>query len=174
MSIARKALLTLALLGFAGSATAAMLQPGETFPTWQLTDHTGTAVSSSELAGKTYLLWFYPKAMTPGCTKEGQGLRDHNAELAQLQLVILGVSFDDPETNAEFVKRESFPFRLLSDKDGNLATAVGAAWVTFQPMTRRVSYLVGPDGKVLKAYDSVDPAAHAEEVARDLRALSAR
>ena len=159
-------------IALAGTAGAGMLQAGDTFPSWQLTDHTGASVSSSDLAGKTYLLWFYPKAMTSGCTKEGDGLRDRSEELTQLQLTILGVSFDNPEINAEFVKREQFPFRLLSDRDHSLATKVGAASISLQPVASRVSYLIGPDGKVLKAYNSVDPRTHAEEVVRDLRALS--
>jgi peroxiredoxin Q/BCP len=151
-----------------------MLHAGDTFPSWKLTDHTGASVSSSDLAGKTYLLWFYPKAMTSGCTKEGQGLRDRSAELKQLQLTILGVSFDEPATNAELVKREGFPFSLLSDQDHALATNVGAAFMSLQPVASRISYLVGPDGKVLKAYDSVDPSTHADEVVRDARALSVK
>ena len=153
------------------AARADMLKAGDAFPSWTLPDQTGKAVSSTDLAGKTYLLWFFPKAMTPGCTKEGQGLRDHHAALTGLSLTIYGVSFDDPSTNAEFVKREGFPFALLSDRDETLATKVGAKMLGV-PLARRVSYLVGPDGKVIKAYDSVDPSTHAEEVERDLRALT--
>lgn len=157
-------------VALAGTAHAAMLKPGDPFPSWKLPDQTGAIVSSSDLAGKTYLLWFYPKAMTPGCTKEGQGLRDRNDALSKMRLVIYGVSFDEPSTNAEFVKRESFPFALLSDRDHTLADQVGASSFVL-PMARRISYLVGPDGKVLKAYDSVDPDTHAAEIERDLQAL---
>lgn len=149
---------------------ADMLQAGDAFPSWALPDQTGKTVSSADLAGKTYLLWFYPKAMTPGCTAEGRGLRDRNAELSSLALVIYGVSFDAPATNAEFVKQEHFPFALLSDEDQTLAPKVGAKMFGL-PVPKRVSYLVGPDGKVLKAYDAVDPATHAEQVEKDLRAL---
>jgi len=150
-----------------------MLKAGDAFPGWTLPDHTGKSVSSADLAGKTYLLWFYPKAMTPGCTAEGRGLRDRNAALTGLSLTIYGVSFDDPATNAEFVKQESFPFALLSDRDEALAPKVGAKMFGL-PVPRRVSYLVGPDGKVLEAYDSVDPETHAAQVERDLRALEAQ
>lgn len=160
-----------ATMAWSAPARADMLAAGDPFPSWALPDHTGKTVSSADLAGKTYLLWFYPKAMTPGCTAEGRGLRDRNAELVALALVIYGVSFDDPATNAEFVKQEGFPFALLSDEKHTLAPEVGAK--TFGlPVPRRVSYLVGPDGKVLKAYDSVDPATHAEQVEKDLRTLS--
>lgn len=166
------AIAAILVLAAATNSDAAMLEPGQDFPAWALKDDTGATVTSKDLAGKTYLLWFYPKAMTSGCTAEGRGLRDRSDELTKLQLTILGVSFDDPATNAEFVRKEGFPFRLLSDEDHALATQVGAAWISFQPISWRVSYLVGPDGKVLKAYDSVDPAEHAAEVERDVRALA--
>jgi peroxiredoxin Q/BCP len=157
-------------VALSSAAGADMLKAGDAFPSWTLPDHTGKVVSSADLAGRTYLLWFYPKAMTPGCTAEGRGLRDRSAALTSLSLTIYGVSFDDPSTNAEFVKQEGFPFALLSDRDHTLAEKVGAK--TFGlPVPRRISYLVGPDGRVLKAYDSVDPATHAADVERDLRAL---
>mgnify|MGYP003621528070 CR=1 FL=1 len=117
----------LALVAAHTAALAAgMLKPGDPFPAWSLRDQTGATVTSESLAGKTYLLWFYPKAQTPGCTTEGRRLRDRFAEFRQRDVEILGVSFDDPEANAAFVKAESFPFRLLSDTDKTLAQQVGA------------------------------------------------
>src|SRR5512143_1207730 len=75
-----RTLVIAALLACGGVAQAAdMLKPGDTFPAWTLVDQTGATVQSGDLAGKIYLLWFYPKAMTPGCTAEGQGLRDNFA-----------------------------------------------------------------------------------------------
>ena len=164
----------LALLGLAASAHAsAMLDAGAAFPAWELTDHTGAKVSSRDLAGKPYLLWFFPKAMTSGCTAEGDGLRDHFAAFQAKGVEILGVSFDTPEDNARFVREQSFPFRLLSDADHTLASEVGAVYIQLQPYASRVSYLVGPDGKVLKAYGSVTPASHAEQVLGDLPSAGA-
>ena len=81
---------------------------------------------------------------------------------------ILGVSFDDPETNAKFVKEEEFPFRLLSDSDHKLAAAVGAASSPAERLPSRISYLVSAGGKVLKAYPAVNPSSHASEVLSDL------
>ena len=151
------------------AAAAAMLTAGDTFPTWSLRDQTGATVSSKDLAGKTYLLWFYPRAMTPGCTAEGNGLRDEAPALAKAGVEVLGVSFDEPAANAEFVEAQGFPFRLLSD-DGTLAVQVGAAESREQSAARRISYLVGPDGKVVKAYPNVSPATHAREVLVDATA----
>jgi len=147
-----------------------MLSPGMPFPAWKLLDNTGKEVSSKSLAGKTYLLWYYPKAMTPGCTKEGCTLRDNFDAFKKSGIEILGVSFDEPKDNAEFVAKERFPFRLLSDSDKALAVQVGAADSTSRMWARRISYLVGPDGNVLKAYSDVTPAKHAEEVLADFAA----
>ena len=147
---------------------AGLLKVGDPFPTWSLVDHTGKKVSSTDLAGKQYLLWFYPKAMTPGCTAEGDGLRDKFADLQKAGVEVLGVSFDQPQDNARFVQEQQFPFCLLSDTERNVAVAVGAADSPQQPVARRISYLVGPDGRVLRVYGAVNPATHAEEVLRDM------
>lgn len=145
-----------------------LLEPGTAFPAWQLADQSGAMVRSQDLAGKTYLLWFYPKAQTPGCTLEGQQLRDRFAEFQARGVEVLGVSFDMPADNAAFVQAEQFPFRLLSDRDRALAVAVGAASTASQPTARRISYLVGPDARVVKAYGEVVPAAHAGQVLGDI------
>jgi thioredoxin-dependent peroxiredoxin len=81
---------------------------------------------------------------------------------------IVGVSFDKPEANAEFVKAEGFPFRLLSDTEHTLARAAGAASSDSQLYASRISYLVGPDGKVKKVYGEVIPATHAVTVLSDM------
>lgn len=162
-------------LGFVVAPTIALAadpsklrKEGEAFPTWSLKDQTGAVVTSQSLAGKPYLLWFYPKAQTPGCTTEGRGLRDRFPEFSAKGVEILGVSFDAPAANAEFVKAEGFPFRLLSDTDRTLARQVGAVSSEQQPVPSRISYLVGADGAVRKVYDEVTPATHAADVIADL------
>ena len=156
------------------AARAELLQPGDPFPSWSLPDQTGKTVSASDLAGKPYLLWFYPRAMTPGCTAEGRQLRDRFADFQKRGVEVLGVSFDTPEKNAEFVRAEEFPFRLLSDQDRALAVAVGAARAKDQSAAARISYLVGPDGKVRRAYGEVSPASHAGQVLGDFDADAKR
>lgn len=157
----------LILVGTAADA-AEMLKPGDVFPAWSLADQTGATVASSDLAGKAYLLWFYPKAMTPGCTAEGKGLRDNYPALQAAGVEIIGVSFDAPKDNAAFVREYQFPFRLLSDSNRTLAATVGAAESRDQPVARRISYLIGADGKVQHAYDAVNPATHAQQVLADV------
>jgi len=157
-----------ALLVVPALARAKMLAPGDPFPAWSLTDHTGAPVTSKDLAGKTYLLWYYPKAETPGCTTEGLALKDDYEEYRRRGVEILGVSFDPPAANAKFVKVQGFPFRLLSDTARTLATQVGAAASSDQKTASRVSYLVGGDGKVIEAYPNVVPDRHSREVLADL------
>jgi len=161
--------LAMVLLGPAVAPASDLLPPGAPFPAWKLVDQTGAPLASTDLTGKSYLLWFYPKAMTPGCTLEGDGLRDQFAAFAALGVVILGVSFDPPAANAAFVRQQQFPFRLLSDTNRQLALAVGAATTPEQPAARRISYLVGSDGKVRQAYGTVTPSTHAQQVLGDLR-----
>ena len=161
-----RALVVFALV--APAHAAGLLAPGDPFPAWTLTDQTGARVSSRDLAGKSYLLWFYPKAKTPGCTMEGDGLRDSFAAFQDRRVEVLGVSFDPPEDNRAFAEAEHFPFRLLSDADRTLAVAVGAADSPAQPVARRISYLVGPDAKVRAVYGNVTPASHARDVLGDL------
>ncbi|MGC8916319.1 MAG: peroxiredoxin [Thermoanaerobaculum sp.] len=157
------------LLGAAGP-----LPEGSVFPAWELVDQFGRKVSSKELAGKTYLIWFYPKAGTPGCTKEGCELRDNFEEFKKLGVQVVGVSFDTPEENAAFAARHRFPFPLLSDSRRELAVKVGAADTPEQGYPRRISYLVGADGRVLKVYPQVNPERHAREVLADLHALAGK
>jgi peroxiredoxin Q/BCP len=164
--------LSLLLAGVSRVAAGPLLAVGAPFPSWTLSDQTGTRVSSADLRGKTYLLWFYPKAMTPGCTAEGRGLRDEVEAFRKQGVEILGVSFDDPATNAAFVQAEGFPFRLLSDPTHQLAVSVGAAETVAAPVARRVSYLVGPDGRVRQVYPSVNPTSHAKDVLSGLSGSS--
>ncbi len=155
------------------AAAGGMLKPGDAFPTWSLKDQSGVPVSSADLAGKPYLLWFYPKAMTSGCTAEGCALRDNYEGFVKAGVVVVGVSFDDPAENEKFIEKNHFPFKLLSDSGKTLAVEVGAADSTKRLWARRISYLVGADGTVLKAYDNVKPSEHASQVLADLAAMGA-
>jgi peroxiredoxin Q/BCP len=152
-----------------GSATAALLAAGDPFPAWSLQAHDGTTVSSTQLAGKRYVLWFYPRAMTPGCTVEGRGFRDQFEEFRTQKIAVFGVSFDDVAANARFAADEGFPFPLLSDTTRALAVAVGAADDASQSAARRISYVVGVDGRVERAYGTVTPAQHPATILRDAR-----
>jgi len=148
-----------------------MLEPGATFPKFSLKAHDGDTVSSDDLAGSPYLLYFYPKADTPGCTKEACTFRDSWGAVQAAGLKVFGVSYDSPKKNRAFAEKYSLQFLLLSDSDRGLARAVGASSILL-PIPKRVSYLVGADGTVLEAYPRVTPAAHAAEVLADLEAIT--
>ena len=158
-----------ALMPRPATAGHGLLEPGQPFPEWSLSDQSGTVVSSAALAGKPYVVWFFPRAMTPGCTVEGRGFRDLHGEFESAGVVVLGVSFDPPERNALFVEQEDFPFSLLSDEERRLATAVGAADSRDQAAARRISYLIGPDGRIWDVYGDVDTRGHARTVLDDVR-----
>lgn len=164
-------IVTTALVG-ASAAAADIPQKGSPFPAWSLTDHSGKTVSSADLAGSSYVLWFYPKAMTPGCTAEGKAFRDRYSSFNERGVKLFGVSFDSPEDNAKFVAEHGFPFALLSDRERTLGKAVGAT----RPLiayARRISFLIGADGRILQAYEEVDPATHADQILRDIDAAAA-
>ncbi len=161
---------TLLLTNLATAEEGKMLAPGDQFPSFELTAQDGTTVSSATLAGHTYLLYFYPKADTPGCTREACELRDRWPDVEAAGLVVLGVSFDTPETNQAFAEKYHLPFRLLSDTGKKLASEVGATRALI-PLPKRISYLIGPDGRVLKAYPDVNPKTHAGEVLQDFKAV---
>ena len=161
---------TLAALATAGAVHGGdMIDAGQPFPSFELQAHDGTTVRSDDLEGTPYLLYFYPKDDTPGCTKEACALRDSWDELEDLGLAVYGVSYDSPEDNRAFAEKYRLPFLLLSDRDRELASAVGAK-AALLPVPKRVSYLVGADGTVLKSYPKVRPADHADEVLADFKA----
>lgn len=146
------------------------LNTGDTYPSFDLVDHTGALFSSGDVAGSWFLLYWYPKADTPGCTAQAQGLRDQIEAFDELGCRVLGASFDVPAENAAFREKYSLPFTLLSDSDGPLARAVGAADIdTTHP--RRIAHLVDPTGTVARAYDVEDPEFFAETVLDDLEDL---
>jgi peroxiredoxin Q/BCP len=145
-----------------------MLAAGDQFPEFDLEAHDGRRVRSADLAGRPYLVYFYPKADTPGCTREACELRDAWDDVVDAGLDVYGVSYDRPGTNRRFAERHRLPFLLLSDGDRELAEAVGAARLLL-PVPKRISYLVGADGRVLVPYSSVRPSTHAREVLEDLR-----
>lgn len=149
------------------------LAPGDAAPRFALRTERGATFSLAEAAGKWLLLWWFPKASTPTCTKEGRSLRDAAADFASLDCIVAGVSYDTPSENQRFAEEHSFGFRLLSDPDRAVSTAydvVRPAGEPWDDMPYRVSYLIDPKGVIAHVYDVTDADAHASEVLADLRA----
>ena len=149
---------------------------GRPAPAFDLTDEKGEHVSSTELAGKPYLLYFYPKDDTPGCTKEACDIRDNFGRFGQQGLRVLGVSPDSTQSHAKFGKKYGLPFTLLSDPDKTLANAYGV-WALKNNYGKeymgivRSSFLVGADGVIKKAYRSVRVDGHVDAILEDAKTL---
>ena len=146
-----------------------MLKPGDVAPEFEVKDDHGRTVRLSDFKGtRDVLLWFYPKADTPGCTKEGCGFRDLNAEFTGKGVQVLGVSFDQTGENRSFSEKFQFNFPLLSDPDRKLGVAYGAADDAQARSARRISYLIGKDGRIRKAWEKVDATTHPAQVLAEL------
>ena len=101
------------------------LAPGNAAPPFSLLDQEGNTVTLADYAGRKLLLYFYPKADTPGCTKQACSVRDHRADLADLGIAVIGISPDPPERQKKFDEKYSLGFPLLSDADHRVAEAYG-------------------------------------------------
>jgi thioredoxin-dependent peroxiredoxin len=144
-------------------------------PHFSLKDESGQVRSLSDFAGKAVILYFYPKDDTPGCTTEACNFRNDYAEYEKAGVVILGVSPDSPKLHAKFKAKYNLPFSLLADEDHALCVAYGV-WGRKKFMGReydgvfRTTFLIGPDGYILKVFENVKPDGHSVEVLAALQA----
>jgi peroxiredoxin Q/BCP len=147
---------------------------GRSAPSFELLDEKSEQVSSSALAGKPYLLYFYPKDDTTGCTKEACDIRDNFARFGEQGLRVLGVSPDSTQSHAKFGKKYGLPFTLLSDPDKTLANAYGV-WGEKNNYGKkymgivRSTFLIGADGKIKKAYRGVKVNGHVDALLEDAK-----
>jgi len=152
------------------------LQPGDPAPDFTLSDQEGNPVTLSELRGRTVVLYFYPKADTPGCTTQACGVRDHRLDYEQADAVVLGVSPDAVKAVSEFDQKYGLGFPLLADEEHAVAEAYGV-WVEKNRYGRtymgneRTTFVIAPDGTVKDVFRKVKPAEHDELV---LGALGSR
>jgi thioredoxin-dependent peroxiredoxin len=147
---------------------------GDQAPDFRLPDQHGETVKLSDLRGQTVVLYFYPKADTPGCTTQACGVRDHRPDYEQAGAVVLGVSPDPVAPIAKFDQKYGLGFPLLSDEDHSVAQAYGV-WVEKQRYGRtymgneRSTFVIGPDGEIRQVLRSVKPAEHDELVLGSLQ-----
>lgn len=140
---------------------------------FDLPNQDGERVSSDDLAGKPYVMFFYPRAMTPGCTTESCDFRDSYAEFSEAGYQVVGVSPDPPERNRKFKEKEGLNFDLLSDEDHQLAESLGA-WGEKKLYGKvsdgliRSTFVVDERGEVAKAYRNVKATGHVARVKQDL------
>ena len=129
------------------------LTPGDTAPDFTLADDRGDEVTLSSLRGRKVIVYFYPAAMTPGCTKEACGFRDRLWQLDKENVQVIGVSFDSTGSHQKFIADYHLNFPLLADTDGKIADSYGVR-MQGRDMARRVSFLIGLDGKIKHVTDS--------------------
>ncbi len=145
------------------------LDIGAIAPDFTLPDQDGNPVTLSDLRGKPVVVYFYPKANTPGCTTQACGVRDHHADYTKLGATVLGVSPDPVKPIAKFADKFDLGFTLLSDEDHAVAEAYGV-WVEKSMYGRaymgneRTTFVIGPDGVVTHVFRKVKPAEHDAKV----------
>ena len=153
-----------------------LIDPRKKAPAFALKDQNGTLHRLADYAGRPVVLYFYPKDDTPGCTKEACTFQDNLPKFDTSKTAVLGVSVLDSASKAKFAKKYDLTFPLLADEDHAVADAYGA-WQQKSLYGRkymgvaRISYLIGPDGKVAKRWDSVKPTEHPADVLAAIAAL---
>ncbi len=151
-----------------------LLHEGDKAPPFKATAQDGRTISLSDFRGRTLILYFYPRDDTPGCTKEARGFRDSFAAFEKRGAVVLGVSADSVKSHGKFADKFKLPFPLLADEEKVIVQAYGV-WGEKKFMGRkymgihRVTFLIGPDGRIRKIWPKVKPEEHAAEVLAALR-----
>jgi peroxiredoxin Q/BCP len=153
-----------------------VIEAGERAPDFELLDQDGNPVALSDFAGRKVVLYFYPKADTPGCTTQACGIRDHSTDYEAAGAVVLGVSPDEPAKLRKFADKYGLPFTLLADTDH----AVAEAWGTWGEKkmygrqyfgNQRATFLIDEDGVVRHVIPKVSPKTHDDEVLAALAAI---
>ena len=143
-----------------------MLKTGIKAPIFEALDQLGNSHKLKDYTGQWVLLYFYPRDNTPGCTTEACALRDNYSQFKKAGIVILGVSSDSVASHDKFVTKFQLPFTLLADTEKKIIKAYEAGG-----LFKRISYLINPQGEIVKVYEKVKPAEHAEEVLKDMKEI---
>jgi peroxiredoxin Q/BCP len=155
-----------------------MIEAGTDAPDFTLPDQEGEDVSLSDFRGSPVVLYFYPKAGTPGCTTQACGIRDHRADYESAGAVVLGVSPDPVQAVKKFARKQSLNFRLLADEDHAVCDTYGV-WAEKSMYGRtywgalRATFVIDPDGVVRKVFPKVSPKTHDAVVLKALDELGA-
>ncbi|MBD3380704.1 MAG: thioredoxin-dependent thiol peroxidase [candidate division Zixibacteria bacterium] len=152
------------------------VEEGKKAPAFNLETTSGDKIALKDLAGKTVVLYFYPKDNTSGCTKEAENFRDDYSNFQTRDVVLLGISPDSRQSHQKFTEKLNLPFPLLVDKDHKIAEKYGV-WVEKKMFGKtgygiqRATFIIGPDGKIIKVYPKVRVDGHSQEVLNDLNEL---
>ena len=151
-----------------------MLDVGAKAPSFTLPDGDGTEISLDNFRGKKVVLWFFPKANTPGWTTEGKGFRDELQKFEEKNVVIIGMSADSPNKQKKFCEKQGFEFPMLCDESKDTLQAYGV-WGKKKFMGReyegifRNTYIIDEKGIIEKAYKKVNVKSHAQDILADLQ-----
>jgi thioredoxin-dependent peroxiredoxin len=143
------------------------LSVGDTAPNFTVKDTTGHTVTLASYAGKQVVMYFYPKDDTPGCTKQACSFRDNYAQYTSKGITVFGVSMDDESSHQAFTAKFELPFPLLADTNGAIAKAYDVEGGGY---AKRVTYVIGTDGKISHVYTTVKTDTHATDVLTDIGA----
>lgn len=141
-----------------------MLPVGKQAPDFEVQNHLGKTIKLKDFLGKKVILWFYPKADTPGCTAEACGFRDRFSKLQEKNAVILGVSFDTVEENRAFAEKYGLDFPLLCDTTRDIGMKYGACKTQADGNASRIGYVIDEKGVILQSHPKVDARAFPEQV----------
>lgn len=148
---------------------AELLAVGTQAPDFDSTDHDGNPVRLSDFAGRPVVLYFYPEDDTPGCTREACAFRDDIEAFASRSAVVLGVSTQGKESHQAFRKKYGLNFTLVADSEKRIARAYNALGLL--GVAKRVTYVIGPDGRILASFRRLDPKTHSQEALRILSTI---
>ncbi len=147
---------------------------GETAPDFSLPDQNGTVRSLRDFGGTWLVLYFYPKDDTPGCTQQACTFRDDLRQFTAMGAEVVGVSVDDTTSHAEFARKYHLPFPLLADQNGEIAERYGSILnLGIIKFAKRNTFLINPQGKIVKVYLNADTSRNSKEVIEDLKVLAA-
>jgi peroxiredoxin Q/BCP len=171
----RWTLLLAALAAFAMPALAEAPAVGAAAPAFKLQDQDGKWHTLADYRGKWVVLYFYPKDDTPGCTTQACSFRDNVFAFDKVGAVILGISVDDAASHKAFAEKHGLPFTLLADPTKAVTKEYGVlkTYMGVMEMARRDTFIIDPEGRVAKHYESVNPDGHSKLVLEDLKALQA-
>lgn len=145
------------------------LSVGDIAPAFTVKDTHGNTVSLADYAGKTVVLYFYPKDDTPGCTKEACSFRDNYNQYLDQGITVFGVSMDDEASHQQFTDKFNLPFPLLADTNGVITKAYDVEGdMNGIKYAKRVTYVIGSDGKIQQVYTSVNTETHANDILADV------
>ena len=148
------------------------IKTGDMAPNFSLFDSSQKKHTLLDYRAQWLVLFFYPKDDTPGCTVEACQFKEHYAEILAMNVQILGINTDKPESHARFINKFQLPFPLLSDQSGEVSQQYGSLFkLGFIKFCKRHSFIIDPKGQIAKIYRKVEPAKHSLQIITDLKEL---